>query len=366
LAFCATSLSTVHCSGGAGSSGNGPPDDAGAGDALAAPDAPVDSQDGGGCAPNCPASQPVWSGPTALPFTPIAIHGSSPTDVWVLGSQSLPSDSGTSTIAVLTARFDGTTWKPVPTPSTMHDPTAIFAGGAAGTFVSTNYIATVFKWDGTSWSQSYQASLSNSYALGGASGSDMWLGTQWNFCDGPLYHYDGNAWTGIPFQNGMESVSAFLPVPGGSVIAAFESGLYAGDATSGQFQLVVSQAGIRKLAGTWPDDVWMFGTLFNASSVTFLAGHSDGTKVTAEMGPNGENLINASCAGKGDCWIIGLPANSNSSSGALFHTENGTLVSQQGKPGAPAKVNDVWVADANHVFALDGANVYRFAPPAHP
>ena len=365
-ALCASSLLLSHCS--SSSSGGGQPtatgEDGGAEGASSVPDgaspeaSPSSTDASSADAPAdarmdaAPSGPPVWSkSPTPLPFPPFAIHGSSPQDVWVLGRTT--TDGGT--LQALAARFDGTSWTAVPMPG-LHDPRAIFAGGTMGTFVATAYVGSVYRWDGTSWNMVFQPSVSDVYAFGGTSGSDLWLGTQWNFCDGPLYRFDGTVWAQVPIQNNMDGVDAILAVSPGNVLAAFSSAIASGDST-GTFKTVDAVAGVSRLVGASPDDVWAMGLSGGASLAEPLL-HYDGTSWQTAQAPGsgGETFSDGACVAKGDCWLIG------STSGQLYHTENGTLVAQGTKPGAPPQVSLVWALGKDDLIALNGADVYRYAP----
>lgn len=168
--------------------------------------------------------------------------------------------------------------------------------------------------------------------------------------------FDGNAWAQVPIQNGQDGVAGLLSVGPDDVFAAFGGSLIARGRSDGRFNAVVAAADGGTLPGGelegTPNDIWSFGLLTDAI-------HFDGTTWAVTKGLAGDQLITGSCAGPGDCWIVGSTGNSST----LYHTEKGALVSQQGKPGAPSRVTRVWAIAKDSIIAFNDRDVYRFAAP---
>lgn len=229
----------------------------------------------------------------------LAVSGTAPDDVWVVGSAFPP--RGKSDSAVFAEHFDGTRWTEVPTPSSLHSPFMALWGVAAVARDDVWAVGgdesdlsegpappVVLHWDGSGWSEvETPVPGDNPYvgsAVAASGPDDVWVvarGAGPNFEEIPseVLHWDGSTWSRVA-----------LPQTGGSVLR-----LAAVDAPS-------------------PDDVWVAGAEVDPASgvSTPVVLHFDGVAWAAVPLPvaaaDGQGRILAVREIGGQVWAIGFTA----------------------------------------------------------
>jgi len=263
-----------------------------------------------------------------------ALWAFAPDDVWA-GSQ-------------IMLHFDGTAFKPVPTPPIGF--VADFWGFAPNDLYAVSG-SSLLHWDGTAWTIVDFAGAIHPIdleAVWGTSANDLWLGDSLN---GYVFRWNGTTWsTGI---TQTVEVSDLWGVPNGGPV--FAGGTFGISRWSGSVWSSVADIGVaNQAAGIWgfsATDVWAageFGTL----------AHWDGQMWTDTVPANNPDFEDNSKsiwgAAPDDVWAVG-------DGGAISHW-NGKAWTQTQVGGFPfypflnkvhgSSANDIWVAG----LSSDGKN----------
>lgn len=194
--------------------------------------------------------------------------------------------------------YDGSSWSPVTLPSGHNSLSGVVATSSKAVYVLTSGQADVYAFDGSAWSVLGRGTeMTNGYSVI-AFGSEVWVGTQWNFYRSALHRWNGSAWSDIDI----------------------------GD----------SQDGVLKLSGTSSSDLW--------GVRTGVVGHFDGTAWTDTAVP--ASAISARA--KDDVFAVGK-------TGAIQHFDG---ASWSATP-SPAKedLSAVWTSTAQSAWAA-GAHTF--------
>jgi hypothetical protein len=265
------------------------------------------------------------SAPKDKAFT--AIHGSSPSSVWAVGTHGLA------------ARFDGSKWSDV---SLNQDRplSAVFATSANEVLIAASNPGDVFHFDGNGWQEDgHYFGVTSVYTLFATSPSDVWLGTQWNFSMGPTHHFDGNSWS--TKQTGSDS----------GVISIWGSGpndvwALGGDGTilhyvGSSWTTGVPSTQANALFGTSANDVWAVGADVR---------HFDGTSWQLSALTPASEWSSISGVGPDQIWALGKDA-------GVFRYD-GTDWAEVSQPGMPDGGSRIWVASPEELFVIHDGDIY--------
>lgn len=231
----------------------------------------------------------------------VAIHdvdGTSPNDVWVVGSY-VVANSGGALQNTLVMHWDGATWSIEPAPN------PVGPGGPYNAYTAVKALATDDVWVGGSWRN---------------------LGLNWlPQSDLHVAHWDGSAWTPVV-------TTAASPNGNGH--------------------------GITDIVASGPDDVWFLGRV-TASRIQALAMHWDGATMLMQFAPPPASapianleLRSGAAIAPNDVWLVGGGPNYLGTVPYLVHGDGSTLSVIPGATSgntyrissvAALASNDVWV-----------------------
>jgi hypothetical protein len=270
------------------------------------------------------------------------VSSASAADAWAVGEI-----SGTNrTILTLVARWDGSGWTQVPSPSPGGANAGSFLTGVSAVSASdawaVGYYGTfglstlVLRWDGSGWTQvpspnpGYPASSSTLYGVSAVSASDAWaVGTYGNVEQTLVLAWNGTSWTQVPAPSpGGAQGSQLLGVTSTSKSDAWAVGCYGSNQPNiGQQTLALHWNGaswtqaptpspgasgcLTAVTAVSPSSAWAVG--WTAASLTgshqTLVLHWNGARWTQMASPaplmasselNGVSAISAT-----DAWAVG-------------------------------------------------------------
>jgi hypothetical protein len=216
-----------------------------------------------------------------------AIWGSSPTDVWGVGSYGA------------VAHFDGQTWSTVTTSLPSMETSTLYAisGTGPADVWAVGRNGMTGHYDGTSWKFGPVASLSDLYAVHAASPDDVWAVGK----SGARQHYTlAGGWKLEPQYTSLELRGVFSAGPGDVWVAA-DSGYVLHWNGTAWSSTKISDMGPPKfmaMAGRAANDIWVagqWGTLL----------HWDGTKWSDGASPTNGQLNALWVGSAGDVWLGG-------------------------------------------------------------
>ena len=253
--------------------------------------------------------------PSAASVSLLDVDGTSPHDVWVVGSYTV-NHLGYSVQNMLVMHFDGVAWSIVPAPN------PIGPGGPQNAYSAVKAFAPDDVWVAGSW-----------YTL-----SPSWMPTSDLF----VAHWDGSTWTPMV------------------TTAASPNG---------------TGHGIRDIVASGPDDVWFLGTVMTGNAQA-LALHWDGTGFQFQYGPNppatpgfNRTFRSGAVIADDDAWFVGGALNFLGTSSYLVH-HNGSAMSIV--PGATSgntylmrsvaalATNDVWVLGEEQIGSSLAVLLWRW------
>ena len=252
----------------------------------------------------------AWS-PVAIAGTPYIsyIWGRSATDLWAVGSTATatyPNYIGT------ILHYDGTNWSTVSSVSTTDLFRSVWASSGSNVLVgawSPADVSRVAHYDGTSWSNSYQAHASSLVTIWGASPSDVWaigfIGQTGGSYSGSIMHYDGASWSAVvpTVSRGLFGLwgfsSSFVVAVGrdeydGSGIALTYDGKNWSTSWTGN-----ASTSVVSVWGTSETNVWAVGEIVL---------HFDGKRWSTVSGPSSDPPIFLNgvwTSSPGDVWAVG-------------------------------------------------------------
>jgi hypothetical protein len=267
----------------------------------------------------------TWS-TMSTPFLPLAIRGSGPGEVYgVAGNQVM--------------RFDGSTWQtiatPIPAGAGLH---AIWTTGPNDIFVG-GYAGACWHWNGTAWIDlSFTPSVSfDIRGIWGRSGSDAYLVTAGGF----LEHFDGTAWTPLVVSGAIDFTDVY-GIPGGPVVASGRDGFggFLRMEVAGTWQRIPLSSVPEAIIAT--DErvvgVGTSGTIVGWSGATwFDTGYTDSTPIETGVW----------AATPQDIYVVGF--DDNGGDARVIH--RGPSSWSAGNLG-PVTVLDVWGSDPTNVVIV--------------
>ena len=265
-----------------------------------------------------------------------AVSGSSPSDVWQVGSHAFGIERRT-----LIQHFDGERVRTMRSPNTDKrlnvlngvaavSGTEAWAVGSASSGDAPDQTTLILRWNGGSWSivpspSPGTAGLNELHAVAAVSADDVWavgsLTNSGEFIESLALHWDGEQWSRIPSAN----------VPGGN-------NAYLG------------------VAAVASDDVWAVGYSGVIEFVPLIA-HWDGVAwsvVTNPDPPSSSNVLRAvSAAGANAVWAAGTSRNDITSMTSGFTEQwDGGGWSLKGGVGEPSTMYGVAVRSPEEIWAV--------------
>jgi len=266
-----------------------------------------------------------------------AIWGSSPSDVYVVGSN--------------VYHWDGVTWTPVGTDEKpLYSPEFTSVWGTGPNDVWASSAIKRMHWDGVAWSSLQLIETPEVYIrqTWGTSPTNLWSVGD----GGRIEHFDGTSWRdGSPVRHAIERMWSIS-----------DNDMWAVGGYDGVGDLMhwdgSRWTGTTKVAGDWlhgvwasaPNDVWVVGD-------TKMLSHWDGTAWTPYTG--GTNLNAVWGATSDDVWAVGYNAEIKHWDGASWSPDPSCMVQDPGYNCAivgyyTKHLFDVWGANANDVWAVGG------------
>lgn len=228
-------------------------------------------------------------------FSALAIAAAN--DLWAVGEHRNSNATNTQT---LTARWDGSSWNIVASPSPDPDRNRllgaaavsaddVWAVGVKGGVTGPNWASLILHWDGNAWSAAPAPAISSPgtselRSVAAVSANDVWAvgaysspATGW--WNQPLIlHWDGSAWSSVPAP---------------------------GFGTTSELNAVAAAS---------PTDVWAVGRALENNWKTLIL-HWDGVSWSRVPSPNlgsyGNNLAGVTSLSAADAWAVGSADNGN-------------------------------------------------------
>jgi hypothetical protein len=216
-----------------------------------------------------------------------AIWGSSPNDVWAVGSYGA------------VAHFDGQTWSTATTTLPNMETSTLYAinGTGPGDVWAVGRNGMVGHYDGNAWTFAPRASLSDLYGVHAASPDDVWAVGK----SGARQHYTiAGGWTLLPTFTSLELRGVYSAGPN-DVWVAGDSGTvlhWNGSAWSSTRISTMGPPKFMAMSGRAANDIWVagqFGALLHWNGTTW----SDGSS------PTSNNLTALWVGSAGDAWLAG-------------------------------------------------------------
>lgn len=287
----------------------------------------------------------VWSSlPPVTGTPPVAIAGSSGSDIWAMGGSSM-------------YHYDGSRWfftNPSEIPDGMQISLVCGSSPTEAWLVAGNY--GVFRWNGTWWATAPNScSIGSPTAMWANASDDVWAASS-DTTGTSIAHWNGTAWS----QPWSTTFGYNAPQPETSPGAMWGSGpsdvWFVGTGTAhwnGTTWSVLATpappAGLTSIWGSGATDVWAVG---QARSI-----HWDGNTWTAVALP-GTGIAwsatpNVWGSGPDDVWIVGYTTDALHWDGASW-TEKASPVGFTTIAGYAA--SDVWASDGYGLYHWDGNN----------
>ena len=261
---------------------------------------------------------------------------------WALGR----SEIGQTNTSTTLMRWDGSSWKVVPSPSvpkqtnglvdiTCVSSSSCWAVGYTINLQTVQVQTLTLHWDGTSWQIVPSPNVGNGfnalYGIACASDSDCWaVGFEngGNLAQTLIERWDGSSWTirdspNVGTQHNVLNAVTCLSASscwavGYSGAAGAKSALVAqwnGTAWTASVlpnPLLAQENTLSSMTCNSASDCWAVGDSYNGTVHQTLIERWDGTSWTSPVTPNGgvdNYLSHVACASTSDCWAIGHSSN---------------------------------------------------------